>query len=240
MLSIQNLTKAYDKKIAVKDLTLEVRAGEIFGFIGHNGAGKTTTLRCVSGILPYTEGTITINGHDVKKEPIAAKKALAFLPDNPDLYEYLTGLQYLNFIADIFCIPGDIRTTRIKDYAGRFELTAALQNPISSYSHGMKQKLAVISALIHEPKLLILDEPFVGLDPAASHLLKNLLRECCNRGGAVLFSTHVLEVAEKLCDRVAIIQNGALIRQGKTADIVGDSSLEDVFLSLQEKEEERL
>ncbi|MDO5601884.1 MAG: ABC transporter ATP-binding protein [Oscillospiraceae bacterium] len=237
MLSIQNLTKSYGKKVAVQNLSLEVNAGEIFGFIGHNGAGKTTTLRCVAGILPYTEGVITIDGHDVQKDPLNAKQALAFLPDNPDLYEYLTGVQYLNFIADIFRLPADVRTARIKDHAERFELSDALQNPIASYSHGMKQKLAIISALIHEPKLLILDEPFVGLDPSASHLLKTLLRELCGRGGAVFFSTHVLEVAEKLCDRVAIIQNGSLIRQGKTADIVGDSSLEDVFLGLQEKEE---
>lgn len=238
MLTIQHYTKTYPGgKKAVDDLSLTVEDGEIFGFIGHNGAGKTTTLRAVAGVMDFEEGTILIDGHDIKREPVAAKKVTAFLPDNPDIYEFLTGIQYLNFIADLYEIPGDIRTALIGKYGDAFELTGALGSAVGSYSHGMRQKLALISALIRQPRLLILDEPFVGLDPTAAHLLKGFLAELCAGGGAVFFSTHVLEVAEKLCHRIAIIKNGRLVKQGLTADIVGDSSLEDVFLDLDRKKE---
>lgn len=234
MLKIEHYAKTYPGgKRAVDDLSLTVAAGEIFGFIGHNGAGKTTTLRAVAGVMDYTEGTITIDGHNVKRDPTAAKKVTAFLPDNPDLYEFLSGVQYLTFIADLYDIPQAARQERIKKYGDAFELTGNLGSPIGSYSHGMKQKLALISALIREPKLLILDEPFVGLDPVASHLLKGYLRELCEAGGAVIFSTHVLEVAQKLCDKVAIIKNGKLVRQGHMEEVVGDSSLEEVFLEME-------
>lgn len=234
MLNIQHYAKTYPGgKRAVDDLSLTVAPGEIFGFIGHNGAGKTTTLRAVAGILDFTEGTISIDGHDIKKEPIAAKSVTAFLPDNPDLYDFLSGVDYLTFIADLYNIPRDERRERINKYSEAFQLTGSLGSSIGSYSHGMKQKLALISALIRNPKLLILDEPFVGLDPVAAHLLKGYLREICSAGSAVIFSTHVLEVAEKLCDKIAIIKDGKLVRQGKTQDIVGDSSLESVFLGLE-------
>lgn len=234
MLSIQHYSKTYPGgKRAVDDLSLTVAPGEIFGFIGHNGAGKTTTLRAVAGVMDFTEGSITIDGHDVRTESTAAKRITSFLPDNPDLYDFLSGIQYLTFIADLYDLSQADRQVRIGKYGDAFELTGSLGSPIGSYSHGMKQKLALISALIREPKLLILDEPFVGLDPVASHLLKGYLREICDGGGAVFFSTHVLEVAEKLCDKIAIIKDGRLVRQGKTADLVGDSSLEQVFLELE-------
>ena len=230
MLTITNFSKTYaGGKKAVDNLSLTVNAGEIMGFIGHNGAGKTTTLRAVAGILDFTEGEIVIDGHSVKDEPVAAKQVTAFLPDNPDLYEFLTGIKYLAFIADIYGISKDVREERIRKYA---ELTGALGSPIGGYSHGMKQKLAVISALIRAPRLLILDEPFVGLDPQAAFVLKGFLREICAAGGAVFFSTHVLEVAEKLCDRIAIIKGGRLVKMGTTASVVGDESLEQVFLEL--------
>ena len=233
MLTITNFSKTYaGGKKAVDNLSLTVNAGEIMGFIGHNGAGKTTTLRAVAGILDFTEGEIVIDGHSVKDEPVAAKQVTAFLPDNPDLYEFLTGIKYLAFIADIYGISKDVREERIRKYADAFELTGALGSPIGGYSHGMKQKLAVISALIRAPRLLILDEPFVGLDPQAAFVLKGFLREICAAGGAVFFSTHVLEVAEKLCDRIAIIKGGRLVKMGTTASVVGDESLEQVFLEL--------
>ena len=215
------------------DLSLTVAPGEICGFIGHNGAGKTTTLRAVAGVMDFTEGTITIDGHDVRRDSTAAKRITAFLPDNPDLYDFLSGIQYLTFIADLYDIPRSERQARIAKYADAFELTGSLGSPIGSYSHGMKQKLALISALIRAPRLLILDEPFVGLDPVAAHLLKGYLHELCAAGGAVFFSTHVLEVAEKLCHRLAIIKGGRLVKSGPTEDIVGDSTLEDVFLELE-------
>lgn len=234
MLSIQHYSKTYSGgKRAVDDLNLNVAPGEIFGFIGHNGAGKTTTLRAVAGVMDFTEGTITIDGHDIRREPTAAKKVTAFLPDNPDLYDFLSGIQYLTFIADLYDIPQKDRQARIQKYADAFEITGNLGSPIGSYSHGMKQKLALISALIREPKLLILDEPFVGLDPVASHLLKGYLSEICGRGGAVFFSTHVLEVAEKLCHKIAIIKGGVLVKSGVTEELVGDSTLENVFLELE-------
>lgn len=233
MLTIQHLTKSYGGgKRAVDDLSLTVQAGELYGFIGHNGAGKTTTLRAVAGILSFEEGTITIDGHDIAKEPVAAKKVTAFLPDNPDLYEFLSGIQYLTFIGDMYGISKDDRETLIKKYGDAFELTGALGSAIGSYSHGMKQKLALISAFIRQPRLLILDEPFVGLDPVAAYRMKEFLHELCHAGGAVFFSTHVLEVAEKLCDKIAIIKDGHLVEAGRTADIVGNTSLEHVFLEL--------
>lgn len=237
MLHINHFSKQYAPgRYAVQDLTLHVAPGEIYGFLGHNGAGKSTTLRAVAGILDFTEGEITIDGHSVRNEPVAAKRAMAFLPDNPDLYDFLTGIQYLNFIGDICEIPAAARTERITRYAGDFALTADLGSPIGSYSHGMKQKLALISALIREPKLLLLDEPFVGLDPNAAYTLKQRLRALCRAGGAVFFSTHVLEVAEKLCDKLAILKNGRLIEAGPTAMIVGKSNLEEVFLQLEREE----
>lgn len=218
----------------MNDLSLTVHAGEILGFIGHNGAGKTTTLRSVAGILDFSEGEITINGHSIQSQPVAAKQITAFLPDNPDLYDFMSGIQYLNFVADLYSIPADVRKQRIEKYADAFELTGALGSAIPSYSHGMKQKLALISALMREPKLLILDEPFVGLDPQAAFVMKNFLRDVCNAGGAVIFSTHVLDVAEKLCDTIAIIRGGKLVEIGKTQDIIGNQSLESVFLELAE------
>ncbi len=234
MLSIEHLTKCYGEKKAVDDLTLRIAPGEIFGFIGHNGAGKTTTLKSVVGIQRFDAGEIRINGVSVKEEPLKCKAMLAYIPDNPDLYDFMTGIGYLNFVADIFGIGTEERTERIHRYADAFGLTSDLAQPVSSYSHGMKQKLAVISALIHEPKLLIMDEPFVGLDPRASHLLKEIMRSFCDAGGAIFFSTHVLEVAEKLCDKIAIIKGGRLIRSGTMEEVRGDSSLEDVFLELEE------
>ena len=234
MLTISHFSKIYPGgKRAVDDLSLTVAPGEICGFIGHNGAGKTTTLRAVAGVMDFTEGTITIDGHDVRRDSTAAKRITAFLPDNPDLYDFLSGIQYLTFIADLYDIPRSERQARIAKYADAFELTGSLGSPIGSYSHGMKQKLALISALIRAPRLLILDEPFVGLDPVAAHLLKGYIHELCAAGGAVFFSTHVLEVAEKLCHRLAIIKGGRLVKSGPTEDIVGDSTLEDVFLELE-------
>ena len=234
MLRIEHLTKAYGEKKAVDDLSLHIRPGEIYGFIGHNGAGKTTTLKSVAGLLRFDVGEIYINGHSIKADPIACKRDLAYIPDNPDLYDYMNGIGFLNFVADIFGVDADTRAARIRRYADAFGLTADLAQPISAYSHGMKQKLAVISALIHDPKLILMDEPFVGLDPIAAHTLKGIMRDICNSGGAIFFSTHVLEVAEKLCDKVAIIREGRLIRSGTMEEVRGDSSLESVFLELEE------
>ena len=233
MLRIEHLTKSYGDKKAVDDLSLHIAPGEIYGFIGHNGAGKTTTIKACCGILQADCGEVYIDGISVKEKPIAAKAKLAYIPDNPDLYTFMTGIQFLNFIGDVFGVSAEDRQTRIRKYAELFELTDDLAQPVSAYSHGMKQKLAVISALLHEPKLLIIDEPFVGLDPKASHILKELMRELCNAGGAIFFSTHVLEVAEKLCDKVAIIKNGRLIKSGAMEDVKGDASLENVFLELE-------
>lgn len=234
MLKIQNLTKKYDDKKAVDGLSLHIRAGELYGFIGHNGAGKTTTLKACCGILGFEEGEIFVDGMSVKENPLACKKKIAYIPDDPKLYAFMKGIQYLHFVGDIFEVPSDIRQARIRKYADAFELTEALAQPVASYSHGMKQKLAVISALIHEPKLLIMDEPFVGLDPKASHTLKGIMRELCEKGGAIFFSTHVLEVAEKLCDKIAIIKGGKLIKAGTMDEVKGDASLENVFLELVE------
>ena len=233
MLNIEHLTKAYGEKKAVDDLNLHIVPGEIYGFIGHNGAGKTTTLKSVAGILQFDEGEITIDGISIKENPLECKRRFAYIPDNPDLYDYMTGIKYLNFIADIFGVGAGERQERIRKYADAFELTADLAQPIAAYSHGMKQKLAIIAAWLHEPKLILMDEPFVGLDPKASHLLKKMMREMCDEGGAIFFSTHVLEVAEKLCDKVAIIKSGRLIRSGTMEEVKGDESLEDVFLELE-------
>ena len=233
MLKIENLTKAYGDKKAVDDLSLHIKSGEIYGFIGHNGAGKTTTLKSVAGILRFDSGEIYIDGRSVKTEPIPCKSVTAYIPDNPDLYEFMSGIKYLNFIADIFKVTADERREKINKYAEMFELTKDLAEPIVSYSHGMKQKLAIMSAWLHSPKLVIMDEPFVGLDPKAAHLLKGMMRELCDNGGAIFFSTHVLEVAEKLCDKVAIIKDGRLIRSGTMEEVKGDDSLEQVFLELE-------
>ncbi|PWL68021.1 MAG: ABC transporter ATP-binding protein [Clostridiaceae bacterium] len=235
MLKIEHLTKIYGEKKAVDDLSLHIRPGEIYGFIGHNGAGKTTTIKACCGILNFEEGNIQIDGISVKENPLECKKKLAYIPDNPDLYDFMTGIRYLNFIADIFGVNANDRQERIHKYADMFELTQDLAQPISAYSHGMKQKLAIISALIHEPKLIIMDEPFVGLDPKASHLLKETMHELCATGTAIFFSTHVLEVAEKLCDKVAIIKEGRLICAGTMEEVKGDASLEEVFLEMEEK-----
>lgn len=235
MLKIEHLTKEYGEKKAVDDLSLHIAPGEIYGFIGHNGAGKTTTIKACCGILQFEDGEITIDGVSIKEKPLECKKKIAYIPDNPDLYDFMTGTQYLNFVADIFGVDGETRVKRVTRYAEAFELTENLTQPISAYSHGMKQKLAIISALIHEPKLIIMDEPFVGLDPKASHLLKNIMKEMCAGGSAIFFSTHVLEVAEKLCDKVAIIKGGKLIKAGTMAEVKGDTSLENVFLELEEK-----
>ena len=234
MLKINHLTKVYGEKKAVDDLSLHIQQGEIYGFIGHNGAGKTTTIKSCCGILKFEEGEILVDGISVKDHPLECKQKIAYIPDNPDLYEFLSGIKYLNFIADIYKVSSEDREKRIKKFADMFQLTADLAQPISAYSHGMKQKLAIISALIHEPKLIIMDEPFVGLDPKASHLLKGQMREMCDQGGAIFFSTHVLEVAEKLCDKVAIIKNGRLITSGTMEEVKGDTSLETVFLELEE------
>lgn len=234
MLNISHLTKTYGEKKAVDDLSLHIAPGEIYGFIGHNGAGKTTTLKASVGILSFDAGEIKIDGISIKENPIECKKRIAYIPDNPDLYEYMTGIKYLNFISDIFGVGAEERKARIAKYADMFEITQDLANPISAYSHGMKQKLAIISAWIHNPKLIIMDEPFVGLDPKAAHLLKGMMREVCDEGGAIFFSTHVLEVAEKLCDKVAIIKGGKLIKSGTMEEVKGDSSLEDVFLELED------
>ena len=235
MLKIEHLTKTYGEKKAVDDLSLHIAPGEIYGFIGHNGAGKTTTLKSVVGILQFDAGEITIGGVSIRRNPLACKKMLAYIPDNPDLYDYMTGIKYLNFIADIFGVPAETRQERIRKYADLFELTGDLAQPIAAYSHGMKQKLAIIAAWMHAPKLIIMDEPFVGLDPKASHLLKGMMREICDQGGAIFFSTHVLEVAEKLCDKVAIIKSGKLIRSGTMEEVKGDVSLEEVFLELEDE-----
>ena len=237
MLRIEHLTKIYGDKKAVDDLSLCIEPGEIYGFIGHNGAGKSTTLKSVVGILDFDEGEIFINGRSIKTHPLECKRDIAYIPDNPDLYGYMTGIKYLNFISDIFGIPAEERNVRIRKYADMFGITGDLGQMISAYSHGMKQKLAVISALIHDPKLMIMDEPFVGLDPQASHDLKTVMHEICDKGGAIFFSTHVLDVAEKLCDRVAIIKQGKLVRCGKTDEVRGDDSLEEVFLELSGKED---
>lgn len=233
MLKIEHLSKTYGEKKAVEDLSLHIRPGEIYGFIGHNGAGKTTTIKAACGILQYDSGEIYVDGVSLKENPLQCKKELAYIPDNPDLYEFMTGIQFLNFVADVFAVTEEDRKKRIRRYGDAFELTADLSQPIASYSHGMKQKIAIISALIHNPKLIIMDEPFVGLDPKASYLLKEIMREICNQGGAIFFSTHVLEVAEKLCDKVAIIKKGKLIKSGTMEDVKGDTSLENVFLELE-------
>ena len=233
MLNIEHLTKIYGDKKAVDDLNLHIRPGEIYGFIGHNGAGKTTTLKSVAGILQFDAGEIYIGGDSVREKPLECKRKIAYIPDNPDLYEYMTGIKYLNFIADIFDVDAAVRRERIRRYADAFELTGDLAQPIAAYSHGMKQKLAIIAAWLHEPQLILMDEPFVGLDPKAAHLLKGMMREICDRGGAIFFSTHVLEVAEKLCDKVAIIKGGKLIRSGTMEEVKGDDSLEEVFLELE-------
>jgi len=235
MLKINNLTKIYGTKRAVDDLSLHIEAGDIYAFIGHNGAGKTTTLKCCCGILKPDFGEIYINGISVKDNPIECKKIISYIPDNPDLYEFMSGIQYLNFISDIFGVPKTERQDKIKKYSDMFGLTSDLAQPISAYSHGMKQKLAIISGLIHDPKLMILDEPFVGLDPKAAHLLKQTMKEICDRGGAIFFSTHVLEVAEKLCNKVAIIKEGKLVVSGKMDEVKGNTSLESVFLELEDK-----
>lgn len=233
MLKIENLTKVYGDKKAVDDLSLHIAPGEIYGFIGHNGAGKTTTLKSVAGILQFDAGEIYINGKSVKEQPLECKKEIAYIPDNPDLYDFMSGIKYLNFIADIFGVSAEDRAARIKKYADTFELTDSLAEPVAAYSHGMKQKLAIIAAWLHTPRLIIMDEPFVGLDPKAAHILKEMMREECDNGGAIFFSTHVLEVAEKLCDKVAIIKAGRLIRSGTMEEVKGDASLEQVFLELE-------
>ena len=233
MLYIEHLTKTFGGKKAVDDLSLHIAPGEIYGFIGHNGAGKTTTLKSVVGIQQFDSGEIRIGGHSIQTEPLACKRMLAYIPDNPDLYDFMTGIKYLNFIADIFSVGAQERQERIRRYADLFELTGDLAQPIAAYSHGMKQKLASIAAWIHQPKLILMDEPFVGLDPKAAHILKGMMREVCDQGGAIFFSTHVLEVAEKLCDKVAIIKAGRLIRSGTMEEVKGDDSLEEVFLELE-------
>lgn len=237
MLEIKNYTKSYSKgKKACDDVSLKVEPGDIFGFIGHNGAGKSTTIKAVVGVMDFEEGEIIIDGHSVKKEPLECKRVTAYIPDNPDLYDYLTGIQYLNFVADVFEIDVKTREERIKKYGDLLEISDALGGMIASYSHGMKQKLAIIAALIHEPKLIVMDEPFVGLDPKASLTLKNIMHERCEQGCAIFFSTHVLEVAEKLCNKIAIIKDGKIIATGKTEELVGDKSLEDVFMEVVEHE----
>lgn len=233
MLNISHVTKTYGDKRAVDDLSLRIAPGEIYGFIGHNGAGKTTTIKACMGILQFEEGDIRVHGTSIKEEPLQCKREMAYIPDNPDLYEFMTGIRYLNFIADIYGVSAQDRKERIRRYGDMFELTADLAQPVSAYSHGMKQKLAIISAWIHEPKLIIMDEPFVGLDPKAAHTLKGMMREVCDKGGAIFFSTHVLEVAEKLCDKVAIIRSGKLIRSGTMEEVKGDTSLEEVFLEME-------
>ena len=234
MLRIEHLTKTYGEKKAVDDLSLHIRPGEIYGFIGHNGAGKTTTIKSCCGILQFDSGEIYVDDISIKDNPLACKSRLAYIPDNPDLYEFMTGIQFLNFVADVFAVSANDRQERIRRYGDAFGLTEDLAQSVASYSHGMKQKLAIISALIHNPRLIIMDEPFVGLDPVASHLLKELMREICDDGGAIFFSTHVLEVAEKLCDKVASISGGRLIKSGTMEEVKGDTSLENVFLELED------
>ncbi len=233
MLKINHFTKTYGEKKAVDDLSLHIQAGEIYGFIGHNGAGKTTTLKSVAGIMQFDSGEILVDGVSMKADPIACKKKIAYIPDNPDLYDFMTGIQYLNFVGNVFGVPAQERSRRIQELGEAFELTADLTQSIGSYSHGMKQKLAIISAWLHQPELILMDEPFVGLDPKAAHTLKGMMRQVCDRGGAIFFSTHVLEVAEKLCDKVAIIKGGKLVRSGTMEDVRGDTSLESVFLELE-------
>lgn len=233
MLKINHFTKTYGEKKAVDDLSLHIQAGEIYGFIGHNGAGKTTTLKSVAGIMQFDSGEILVDGISMKADPIACKKKIAYIPDNPDLYDFMTGIQYLNFVGNVFGVPAQERSRRIQELGEAFELTADLTQSIGSYSHGMKQKLAIISAWLHQPELILMDEPFVGLDPKAAHILKEMMRQVCDRGGAIFFSTHVLEVAEKLCDKVAIIKGGKLVRSGTMEDVRGDTSLESVFLELE-------
>ncbi len=235
MLRIEHLTKTYGEKKAVDDLSLHIEPGQIYGFIGHNGAGKTTTIKACCGILKFDAGEIYVCGKSIKTQVLECKRDIAYIPDNPDLYDFLSGIKYLNFIADVYGVPADARNERIHKYADLFELTDDLAQPVSAYSHGMKQKLALISALIHEPKLIIMDEPFVGLDPVASHKLKTIMREHCDKGGAIFFSTHVLEVAEKLCDMVAIIKSGKLVVSGTMEEVRGNDSLEEVFLELEEE-----
>lgn len=239
MLEIKNFTKKYGNFVAVDDLSLTVNSGEIYGFIGHNGAGKSTTIKAVVGALGFNTGEIRIDGFSIKTDPIGAKSVLAYVPDNPDIYDHLTGIQYLNFVCDVFKVSKEERNERIKRYAADFELTSSLGDAIGSYSHGMKQKLVIISALIHNPKLLVLDEPFVGLDPIASHKLKEIMRGICENGGAIFFSTHVLEVAEKLCDRVGIIKKGRLVAEGTMKEVVGDKSLESIFLEIEGENTEK-
>ena len=234
MLQIEHLTKTYGDKKAVDDLSLHIAPGEIYGFIGHNGAGKTTTLKATVGILAFDAGEITVGGISMRRDPLACKKQMAYIPDNPDLYDFMSGIKYLNFIADVFGVDAETRQARIRKYADLFELTGDLAQPISAYSHGMKQKLSIIAAWLHAPRLVVMDEPFVGLDPKAAHLLKGMMRAVCDGGGAIFFSTHVLEVAEKLCDKVAIIRSGRLIRSGTMEEVKGDDSLEDVFLELED------
>ena len=234
MVEIKGLCKSYDNKRVVDNLDLTINDGEIYGFIGHNGAGKTTTIKCLIGILSFEKGEILIDGLSIRDKPIECKRKIAYIPDNPDLYNYMSGIDYLNFIGDVFNVANDDRVKRIDKYAGIFELTDSLANPISSYSHGMRQKLAIIAAWLHEPDLIVMDEPFVGLDPKASHDLKMMMRQFCDRGGSIFFSTHVLEVAEKLCDKVAIIKQGQLIKSGTMEEVKGDSSLESVFLELED------
>ena len=236
MLKIEHLTKTYGEKKAVDDLSLTIAPGEIYGFIGHNGAGKTTTLKSVAGIMQFDAGEIEIGGVSVRRDPLSCKKKTAYIPDNPDLYEFMSGIQFLNFIADVFKVDPDARAERIRKYADLFELTNDLAQPIATYSHGMKQKLSIIAAWVHKPELILMDEPFVGLDPKAAYILKGMMRELCDEGGAIFFSTHVLEVAEKLCDKVAIIKGGKLIRSGTMEEVRGDDSLEEVFLELEGEE----
>ena len=235
MLKIEGFTKRYGEKVAVNNLNLHIAPGEIYGFIGHNGAGKTTTLKACCGLLKATEGTLLINGKSIADDPIACKKEMAYIPDNPDLYDFLTGYDYLNFVADVYGVPKKERNERIDRYGEMLGITEALALPISEYSHGMKQKVAIISALVHAPKLILMDEPFVGLDPSASHQLKQLMKKHCEEGGAIFFSTHVLEVAEKLCHKVAIIKGGNLVASGTMDEVRGDSSLEEVFLELEDE-----
>ena len=237
MLKIENLTKRYGDKKAVDNVSLHIKAGEIYGFIGHNGAGKTTTLKACCGILRFDEGEIYVDGISMKKDPLACKKRIAYLPDNPDLYPFMTGVQYLDFVGDMYEVNVEKRKTLTRKYAEALELVQDLAQPVSAYSHGMKQKLALISALIHEPKLILMDEPFVGLDPKVSHTLKEIMKEHCEKGGAIFFSTHVLDVAEKICDKIAVIKDGKLIKAGSMDEVKGDESLETVFLELAEKGE---
>lgn len=234
MLKINSLTKKYGDKVAVNNLSLHIAPGEIYGFIGHNGAGKTTTLKSIAGILDYDSGEILIDGKSAKSEPLACKAVTAYIPDNPDIYDFMTGIQYLNFIADVFKVSDSERSSRISEYAKMFEIEDSLNDLIGTYSHGMKQKLVIISALIHSPKLIMMDEPFVGLDPKATHQLKQIMRNICDKGGAIFFSTHVLEVAEKLCDKVAVIKGGNLVASGTVDEVKGNSSLEDAFLEMEE------